>query len=63
MLGKIARVLPENDLSLVYGNAYMVDQGIVYDGEFSKDKLKRRNICHQAIFTGELFSICSAGMI
>ncbi len=52
MLGKIARVLPENDLSLVYGNAYMVDQGIVYDGEFSKDKLKRRNICHQAVFYG-----------
>lgn len=52
MLGKMARVLPENNLSLVYGNAYMVDQGIVYDGEFTKDKLRRRNICHQAVFYG-----------
>ncbi len=52
MLGKIARVLPEDNLSLVYGNAYMVDQGIIYDGEFSKAKLRQRNICHQSVFYG-----------
>ncbi len=52
ILSKIARVVPEDNLSLVYGNAYMVDQGIVYDGEFSKAKLRQRNICHQAVFYG-----------
>lgn len=50
ILEKIAGVMPETDLALVYGNVYMVDAGIIYDGEFNQTKLRRRNICHQAIF-------------
>lgn len=50
ILDKVEELLPRDDLALVYGNAYMVDRGVVYDGEFSRTKLRKRNICQQAIF-------------
>lgn len=50
ILERIAGQMPHDELSFVYGNVYMVDRGRVYDGEFDKAKLRRHNICHQAIF-------------
>lgn len=50
ILTKIERLLPHGELWFIYGNVYMIDQGVIYDGEFNLAKLKKRNICHQAIF-------------
>lgn len=50
ILGKIAGRMPDDKLAFVYGNVYMVDRGVIYDGEFNKTKLRKYNICHQAIF-------------
>lgn len=35
---------------MIYGNVLYGDTGAVYDGEFSKQKLLRKNICQQAVF-------------
>jgi len=35
---------------LVVGNTGWAKDGDIYDGPFSKEKLMRKNICHQAIF-------------
>ncbi len=35
--------------AFVYGNVFMPGRGAIYDGKFSKYKLIKRNICHQAI--------------
>lgn len=52
-LEAVKSVIPDDDFSLVYGNVYWVDKAAIYDGEFSKEKLKTfNNICHQAIFYG-----------
>lgn len=50
ILAKLQSILPQDEFSFVYGNVYMVEKGVVYDGEFNKAKLKKRNICQQAIF-------------
>lgn len=50
VLTKLQGLLPHGELTFVYGNVYMVDRGVIYDGEFDITKLKKRNICHQAIF-------------
>jgi glycosyltransferase involved in cell wall biosynthesis len=50
ILKRIAGRMPNEELSFVYGNVYMVNRGIIYDGEFDKAKLRKYNICHQSIF-------------
>lgn len=46
---------------VVYGNAKIIGDtawskdGEIYDGEFTLDKLLRKNICHQAIFYSRIF--------
>lgn len=50
ILGKLQSMLSLDEFMFVYGNVYMVDKGVIYDGEFDKAKLKQRNICQQAIF-------------
>ncbi|TOF43836.1 glycosyltransferase, partial [Vibrio parahaemolyticus] len=52
---KISQCDPTN-LGMVYGNVEVVGDvkwakhGTIYDGEFDDDKIKQKNICHQAIF-------------
>ncbi|MGI8835885.1 MAG: glycosyltransferase family 2 protein [Pyrinomonadaceae bacterium] len=50
ILAKLQTILPQEEFTFIYGNVYMVDKGVIYDGEFDKAKLKKRNICHQSIF-------------
>jgi glycosyltransferase involved in cell wall biosynthesis len=50
ILERIAPRMPHDELTFVYGNVYMVDRGVIYDGEFDKAKLRKYNICHQAVF-------------
>lgn len=42
---------PYDDLrwNIVYGDVYLVQRGVIYDGEFSFLKLMKRNISHQAM--------------
>lgn len=35
---------------LVYGDVFMEDLQVTYDGVFDAKKLRKKNICHQAIF-------------
>jgi glycosyltransferase involved in cell wall biosynthesis len=49
-LEEIAGLMPDEELSLVYGNVYWVDQEFIYGGEFDKSRLRSYNICHQAAF-------------
>lgn len=50
VLKKITNTLNENhSLDVLYGNVASKRLGI-YDGEFNADKIRLRNICHQAIF-------------
>jgi glycosyltransferase involved in cell wall biosynthesis len=37
-------------LDFVYGNVWRAKTKSIYDGEFTKNKILIRNICHQAIF-------------
>jgi len=58
VLSTVAAHLPTHEHALVYGNVYMIDEGVIYDGEFDRAKLRRRNICQQAIFYGrEIFGV------
>ena len=52
VLARVAPLLPRNTLAFVYGNAFMCDKGIVWDGPWTPEKFRTRNICHQAIFYG-----------
>jgi glycosyltransferase involved in cell wall biosynthesis len=52
VLARVAPLLPRNTLALVYGNAFMHDKGVVWDGPWTPEKFRKRNICHQAIFYG-----------
>lgn len=52
ILARIEGLMPRDELAFVYGNVYMIDRGVIYDGEFDRAKLRKRNICHQAVFYG-----------
>lgn len=46
---RIKNLFINRDL-IYYGNVLMTKRGNIYDGRFSKFKMIRKNICHQAIF-------------
>lgn len=50
VLEQVAAILPEEKLTFVYGNAYLVRHGLVYAGEFTSKTFMVKNICQQAIF-------------
>lgn len=43
-------ILSFNDADIVYGNVVSTRFGGTYDGIFTAEKIKEKNICHQAIF-------------
>jgi glycosyltransferase involved in cell wall biosynthesis len=50
VLRQVAALLPEGELSFVYGDAYLMRQGVRHGGVFEKNHFVNNNICHQAIF-------------
>ncbi len=50
VLEQVAGLLPEGEMSFVYGDAFLVRHGVRVCGEFSMKEFIVRNICHQAIF-------------
>ncbi|PKL40239.1 MAG: glycosyltransferase [Candidatus Riflebacteria bacterium HGW-Riflebacteria-1] len=51
-ISKMVELIVEKMLSgtIYYGDVYMPGKHKLYDGEFTKYKLVKRNICHQSIF-------------
>jgi glycosyltransferase involved in cell wall biosynthesis len=57
-LREIARVVPSSGMTFIYGNVFMRRTASTYDGPFTRAKLRKRNISHQAIFYERtLFSV------
>jgi len=50
ILGTVAALLPRDPMTYFYGNVFSEAYGRVYNGRYSKWKLSRINICHQAVF-------------
>jgi glycosyltransferase involved in cell wall biosynthesis len=50
VLENVASLLLLDGPAFIYGDVFWEDSGLVYAGEFTKAKLKERNICHQAVF-------------
>ncbi|MEI8233734.1 MAG: glycosyltransferase family 2 protein [Verrucomicrobiota bacterium] len=50
VLAKVAARLPEQRIGFVYGNVFMHDRNLVWDGPWTPAKFRTRTPCHQAIF-------------
>ena len=50
VLEKVARQAPRTRAGLVYGNVFMHDRHVVWDGEWTAEKFRTRTPCQQAIF-------------
>jgi glycosyltransferase involved in cell wall biosynthesis len=50
VLEQVAEKISKNPHKIFYGNVEMGKKGKIYDGEFTREKLIEKNICHQAIF-------------
>lgn len=57
VLNRVAGLWPRAREVFLYGDVWMEDMRCHYDGEFTSEKLRKKNICHQAIFySRSLFS-------
>ena len=50
VLKKVARHIPHIHPGFVYGNVYMHDKQVLWDGEWTPEKFRTRTPCQQAIF-------------
>ena len=50
MLKKIAPQLPKRRIGFVYGDVFMHDRNVVWDGPWTPEKFRTRTPCQQAIF-------------
>jgi len=50
ILRQLKGVWPRKKYVMFYGNVWMQDLACIYEGEFTKEKLAKKNICHQAVF-------------
>lgn len=50
VLERVAEILPEDEPSLAYGDAYLVRHGVRQGGTFGRKDFVGRNLCQQAIF-------------
>ncbi|MFT4802965.1 MAG: glycosyltransferase involved in cell wall biosynthesis [Psychroserpens sp.] len=50
ILSQVYSSLSQNPVEVLYGNVYSDRFNGIYNGEFSKEKLFFKNICHQSIF-------------
>lgn len=49
-LARVAAHLPERRIGLVYGNVFMHDRNVVWDGPWTPRKFRTRTPCQQAVF-------------
>jgi glycosyltransferase involved in cell wall biosynthesis len=50
VLAKVARKIPRSRAGFVYGNVFMHDKKVVWDGAWTPEKFRTRTPCQQAIF-------------
>jgi len=50
ILAKVALHIPRRHAGFVYGNVFMEDKGVVWDGPWTPEKFRTRTPCQQAIF-------------
>jgi glycosyltransferase involved in cell wall biosynthesis len=50
VLEKVARHIPRSRPGLVYGNVFMHDKQLIWDGAWTPEKFRTRTPCQQAIF-------------
>lgn len=50
VLERVAAHLPPRRVGFVYGNVWMRDRGVVWDGPWTARKFRKRTPCQQAIF-------------
>jgi|SRR2546423_1393522 len=50
ILERVEKNIPDQHLTFIYGNVYLIDENREYFGKFDEAKIVRANICHQAIF-------------
>jgi glycosyltransferase involved in cell wall biosynthesis len=50
ILAKLAPQMPSRAIGFVYGNVFMHDRGVVWDGPWTAQKFRTRTPCQQAIF-------------
>ena len=50
ILRAVGEAWPKSGEIFFYGDVWMEDLVCLYDGEFTTEKLRKKNICHQAIF-------------
>lgn len=50
VLGRLAPHLPSRSIGFVYGNVFMHDKNVVWDGPWTPRKFRTRTPCQQAIF-------------
>ena len=50
VLQQVKKALTRSECDVIYGNVFSEHFNGLYDGEFTCEKLYRRNICHQSIF-------------
>ncbi len=50
VLEKVARQAPRTRAGFIYGNVFMHDKQLVWDGEWTPEKFRTRTPCQQAVF-------------
>ena len=50
VLAKVVSHLPKNRIGFVYGDVFMRDRNVVWDGPWNTEKFRTRTPCQQAIF-------------
>lgn len=50
VLARVAAHLPERKIGFVYGDVFMQDKNVVWDGPWTAQKFRKRTPCQQAIF-------------
>ena len=50
VLARVAEYLPARAIGFVYGDVYMHDKAVVWDGPWTPEKFRKRTPCQQAIF-------------
>jgi glycosyltransferase involved in cell wall biosynthesis len=50
VLERVARRIPRRRMGFIYGNVFMHDRNLVWDGKWTPEKFRARTPCQQAVF-------------